>query len=485
MPLIVRHLGDRLYGFWSLAGALIGYYDLLDFGLSIAVSQYLSIEIGRRNEAECRGVFNAALRIQTLFGAVALLATVGIAIATPWLCHDPADAHQFWRVVLLLGINAAIGFPTRVYVGVLGAELRFDIQASLAMLGLLLRSGLVFLAIEAGGGLLALASVTLIATLPVTVLQVCMARRTSPWARITGVLFDTKRAKNLFSYSVYNFLSYLADILRFQVDSVIISGMIGLAAVTHYRVASVFAQYYLQILIVSVGMLHPVFSRLYGAGNKSELERTFFFGTKVSFCISTFICIALIGWGKSLIARWMGARYEDAYLPLVVLSIAVFLDVCQKPSIDLLYATFKHRTYTYMNWAEGVLNLGFSLLLVRRFGIVGVAAGTLIGAFLIRAIVQPWWVCKVHGLDYAHYMRFLAKNLFCCGFVMGLAIAAVSRELRPEYPLLIASGLCATVIYAFGCLWLVFNKSERRQLLATLSTRIADRPEAATSAATL
>ena len=47
IPFIVHHLGDRLYGFWSLVGTFVGYYGLLDLGLSSAVSQFVCVAIGR------------------------------------------------------------------------------------------------------------------------------------------------------------------------------------------------------------------------------------------------------------------------------------------------------------------------------------------------------------------------------------------------------------------------------------------------------
>jgi O-antigen/teichoic acid export membrane protein len=466
MPFIVRHLGDRLYGFWSLAAAFIGYYSLLDLGLSSAVSQYLGIAIGRNDSSECRGVYNTALRINCFLALIAFLATGAIVVATPWFTHDPADVRLFREVIALLGTNMALGFPLRVYNGILDAQYRFDISSWLNLLGLALRTGLVVWAILSGGGLLALAWMTLLASLPVMVLQIWFGRREAHWARIDPGFIDWPRMKGLFAYGLHTFLAYLADIVRFQVDPLVISGLIGLAAVTHYRVAGVFVQYFLQILILSVGILQPVFSRLHGAGNREALDKVFFFGTKLSCSISVFVCLALVAWGKPFISRWMGTRYEDAYLPLVILSFAVLLDVSQKPSIDLLYATFKHRFYTYMNWVEGAINLVFSLMLARRYGIVGVATGTLIGAFIVRAIVQPWWVCRVTGLHYGAYVRFLGKNLLYSACIMGFATAIASWGLRPAYPLLIGSAVCATVTYAGGCWFLVLDKQERRQLLA-------------------
>ena len=128
LPFIVHHLGDRLYGFWSFAWAFIGYYGLLDFGFSSAVSQYVCIAIAQKNLDECRSVFNTALRIQSLLGCLALLVTGVLAGAAPWVCKNPNDVALFREVIAILGVNVAISFPLSTYAGLLEAELRFDIH---------------------------------------------------------------------------------------------------------------------------------------------------------------------------------------------------------------------------------------------------------------------------------------------------------------------------------------------------------------------
>ncbi|HEY6127047.1 MAG TPA: oligosaccharide flippase family protein [Candidatus Acidoferrum sp.] len=483
MPFVVHHLGDRLYGFWTLAGTFIGYYGLLDFGLSSAVSQYLSIAIGQNDPRERKAVFNAALRIQSLLGCVALLATAVIATAAPWFSHSPEDAALFSKVIAILGVNVAFGFPARAYGGLLEAELRFDILSGLGILGLALRTGLIVWAILAGGGLLALAWMTLFASLPILGLQTWLARREAPWAQFDGSPIDRARVKGFFSYSIYTFLSVIGDVFRFQLDSVIIAGFIGLAAVTHYRVANVFMRYYIDVIVCVIGIIQPLLSRLHGAQDRASLERVFFFATRVSLSISVFIGLSLIFWGKPFIARWMGPGYRDAYWPLVILSLAVLLDVGQSPSIALLYATFKHRFYTYLNCAEGLINLGISLALVRPLGVVGVALGTLIAAFLIRVVAQPFWVCKASGLHYGDYMRFLAVTLFRCGGLIGAVIAVTAWGLRSSYFWMISSAICATAIYAAGSWLVVFSPPERRQLLAVLASRSRTNTESAVGAA--
>ena len=46
MPFLVHGLGDRMYGYWALVGAVLGYYGILDLGISPAVSFQLAKAIG-------------------------------------------------------------------------------------------------------------------------------------------------------------------------------------------------------------------------------------------------------------------------------------------------------------------------------------------------------------------------------------------------------------------------------------------------------
>lgn len=466
IPFVVHHLGDRLFGFWSLAGAFIGYYGLLDLGLSAAVSQYVCVAIGQNDAAECRKVFNTAFRIQSAMGGVVLLATVVIGAAAPLFCHDPNDASLFWKVIAVLGVNAAILFPMKVYSGVLDAQLRFDIQTALDFLGMILRTVLTVVVIRAGWGLLGLAWITLLASLPVLGLQMWFARREASWARLERASLDRSKVRSLFSYSMYTSISSIADTLRFSLDSVVVTAFVGLAAVTHYKVAGVFSRYYIGIVLALMGTIQPVLSRLHGQGDRQKLQNVFSFATKISICVSVLICFGLIAWGKPFITRWMGAAYNDAYVPLILLSLAVFLDVCQSPSVVLLNSTFNHRAYAYMNLTEGLINLIASLLLARPLGIVGVALGTLIGAFFIRVIVQPWQTCKASGIPFAAYLKLLGGTLIRSGILIGASIVVTFWGLKPNYAYIASSALVATALYLAGSIWVLFSEAERKQLLA-------------------
>src|SRR6266853_2852940 len=99
MPFIVHSLGDRMYGIWALVATLVGYYGLLDLGLSSAVSRYLAAALGAGNQEQCNRVFNTSLRIFAALGVVVLVVGCISAAVSPRLCKSPEEAAILWRLI--------------------------------------------------------------------------------------------------------------------------------------------------------------------------------------------------------------------------------------------------------------------------------------------------------------------------------------------------------------------------------------------------
>jgi O-antigen/teichoic acid export membrane protein len=143
LPFIIRMLGDRMYGVWTLVATFIGYYGVLYLGLNTAVTRYLSRSLATQDHEESNRVFNSALRIYLGLAVVVLLVAVTTAFLSPFFAKSRQDARLFFAVILILGVSLALQFPTRVFTGALEAHLRFDQTAGFDLLTLALRSGLI------------------------------------------------------------------------------------------------------------------------------------------------------------------------------------------------------------------------------------------------------------------------------------------------------------------------------------------------------
>src|SRR5690349_21349597 len=95
MPFIVHTLRDRMYGLWALVATLLGYYGLLDFGLTPAVCQHIAVALGRGDREACNGVVAASLRFFLGVGALVLLLSGLVAACAPLFAQRAGDAALF------------------------------------------------------------------------------------------------------------------------------------------------------------------------------------------------------------------------------------------------------------------------------------------------------------------------------------------------------------------------------------------------------
>ncbi|HOW36383.1 MAG TPA: oligosaccharide flippase family protein [Candidatus Omnitrophota bacterium] len=467
MPFILHALGDRMYGLWILVGVFMGYMGYLDFGVSQAVSRYIAGAIGKDDPDELNEIANTAFIIYLTVGMVTLLVTVIIIAVSGLFVRSASDLHTIRILIFLTGVSLAVGFPARAFGGVLGAHLRYTISGSLNLTELLLRNLLIVIFFSLGYRIIALGIIVFSVTMFVDFLHVFFAFRVEKRLRIDRRYFKINRVRQLFSYSFYVFISKLAEILLFRVDSFVITIFVGLTAVTHYSIAATLIAYYSQFIFNSIGLIGPVFSQDEGRGDIQEIRRKFFLTTKISMYIAVFIGVMILFYGKPFIIRWMGINYVDAYSVLVVLVPASLFALMQLPSGSLLLAISKHKFMAVASVLEGIFNLLLSIIFVQKYGIVGVAMGTAIPMLVTRLLIQPVYVCKVLKISKKYYY---INILMRCIAVAVLGLVPVFLLFRnfvtPEYFKIFISGAFHFVFYA-GIVYLFgFKLNERDYLMS-------------------
>jgi O-antigen/teichoic acid export membrane protein len=350
--------------------------------------------------------------------------------------------------------------------------LRFDQTASIEILNLGLRNGLIVLVLSMGFNVVGLAWAALIASIPINFLYIYYAKRNLPFLRFERKKWEWQTVRALFSYSLFSFVAHLADIIRFQVDNLIVASFVGLTAVTHYRIAGALTEYYIGLMIAVFGVFSSVFSQQEGGNDLTAMRKTFFFASKVSVCVSSFVGFGLLAWGKSFIVRWMGAQYLDSYPCLVVLVLGCTIALWQMPSISLLYGISKHKYLALFTSVEALANLFLSLLLVRRYGMFGVAFGTFLPMTLVKLFVQPFYVCHVLSISYSDYLRPMGRTLAIALGSLAVPALLSARFAAPDYKTLTALGVISTISYALPLFFFEFTPAETLMLKRAILPRL-------------
>jgi O-antigen/teichoic acid export membrane protein len=122
-----------------------------------------------------------------------------------------------------------------------------------------------------------------------------------------------------------------------------------------------------------------------------------------------------------------------------------------------------------MSIAEGVLNLILSLVLVERFGTVGVALGTLLAAILTSAWYTPFYCCKVMSIKFNKYfVEVILKNAIVAAFF--IIILALQKRFFYSNGIVELMILFIIDFLIFGSLTygLALNKLEKTKLREAL-----------------
>ncbi|MGA3197751.1 MAG: hypothetical protein ABSD39_22365, partial [Terriglobales bacterium] len=259
MPFIVHRLGDRLYGYWSLVGAVLGYYGLLDLGIVSAVQFQVAKALGEGNPESANRSISTSVYAFSVAGILVFLATVIIAFISRRLVGPSPDLPAFRTVLLLVGIGSAFGFPGRALVGAISAHLRWDLIAGIGILTLVFRSVLIIAALSKGGGLVSLGCIAVSTDFLSFTLFYFALRKVQGDLRIARALASIATLKELFQYGRHSFVIQMGDQLRFFVDGWVVGVFVTVSAVTHYAIASRLSLSFMSLMIAVFGILSPWF----------------------------------------------------------------------------------------------------------------------------------------------------------------------------------------------------------------------------------
>ena len=405
-PYVVHHLGNVAYGVWVLVISLSSYMNLLDVGMRGAVTRFVSKGFTQGNHEEANQAISGALWIRYWISGVILLGSVVLASVFNRTFPVPDDLHRVAQAAILFtGVTVALNLSCGVFGGVLAALHRFDLLSIVNVLTSVMRAAGYVLLLRAGYGILALALWDVINALTTNALQVVFAFRTYPQMKVFFGRPSRETIRKLWGYSLYSFLINVAIQLVYYTDNLVVGAFTTAAAVTLYAVGGFLINYARQIVASMTTTFGPLASTYEASGQGDKLRRLLIQGTRAALIISLPIELALFFRGHTFIGLWMGHEYAGpSGTVLQILLISMIVGSANTTSGGIVYGIEKHKVIAFWAIAEGAINLGLSIFLVRRIGIYGVAWGTTIPSLLIELLLWPPYISRVVGIPMWKYL---------------------------------------------------------------------------------
>lgn len=450
MPFTVHHLGKSQYGLWMLVASVTYYFGLLDLGYGNGIVRHI-VEADARDDV--RAMNRVVSTFVCVYGVIGVIAcgACGLLVvyALPRFPNlSPEDVRTAQIVLAILGARLSLGYPMTVFGAVVNARQGFVLNNTVAIVLVILNLVTTYVVLTAGGGLIALVSATTAVNASGYLGYAWTAWHVFPELEIRPRHFSREDWRDVTAFSTYLFIVALGSQISFNVDNVVVGAYLGTAAVAVYAVAARLSEYQRRVCDQFSGMLFPVVVGFGARGDRAALRTTLLDGTRVSILLVAGVTVCLVGFGHPLILHWMGSGFEGSVASFYVLAFVGVIMVSHAAQSNVLLATGGHRLVALVWIVEGAANLLLSLILVRRFGAMGVALGTAIPMAVGHLGVITPVACRRAGISLREFARLtIVPSL--AGSVPAAACCLAMRIWMPPSTTLqvIAEGAAVGIVY--------------------------------------
>lgn len=473
-PIVLSFVGSDHYGVWLVLGAMLGYFGLMDLGMGGAVAQLVAKE--SHNPAGEGRVVSSAFSISCILACLALLLGLPLAWNFERIVELPPGGVQNLREVVVLAVAAfAVSLPLKSLKAALRGRQQIAAVAKLE-LGLFVATNvLMLLLLVFGLGLVGLALAALIARSLAFPIHVRLVKAEIPSLSWSASAFDKAAMIAVLKPSLMWFVGAASAVVIYSTDNLIVGASIGAGAVTVYALSYRLAET-LRELVFTIGRTAmPGLGQIIASGDIGAVRNVFLRLLPLVLNLALASVAALLLFNQAFVGLWVGSALYGGDALTALFAAAVMLATVFQVSSVVLSSGLNLRVILWSRVTEAALNLGISLALVQHWGLLGVAAGTVIAASLTSAWTVPVEAFRYLGLRGRGLGRLLLARCGVPLLVYGGLVAWLYQ--RPQSFGMDLSALALFLFAAAALTWrYALDGDMRRQLwrrLAAMRSRAA------------
>jgi len=462
LPFNVARLGQSDYGLWVLASSITMYFSILDLGYGVAQVKFAAEYRARRDHHGLNQIASTLFVLFSAIGCVVLGVAAIIAFNLEGLFSvTPEQATTGRYVLLIISCYVAVGFPFSVFGGVVNGFQRHYLNGGVSITTTIAVALVNIAVLVAGCGLVQLVAATTTVRLLSFIWYRRNAYRAFPGLQIRPSLFRLSRLRQVTGFSIFLLLIDLANKMNYSTDTVVIGAFLGTIAVSVWAVAQRLVETTQTLTTQVNAALFPVVVDTATLGDAEKLRRVLIQGTRISLAMVVPIATGLVMLAGPLVAAWVGAKFEASIPVIYVLAAVVTVRVGCSMATTLLKGAHKHRLLAWSNIGAAVFNIALSIALVHRFGLIGVAVGTLVPLGFVSAFVLFPAACRRADLPLWRALSTGVWPSLWPMIPMGAFLALTREFVTPGLIYVGAQAVAGGGIYLLVFFWLAIRRDER------------------------
>lgn len=476
-PWILHQIGSSNYGLYTLASSLIAMF-LLDFGMSAAVSRFISNFRAQNNFSGVNAFIGLAIQFYAVVCFILSIIMIFIYCNIGKIYSSlTIDEMQVFRIVFIItAFFVIICFPVNLANGVLNA---FEQYIWLKGADVVNKIGVVIVtmvALLSGGGIYTLVFINGICNLLSFIFKCIIIKYKTPVCPSFRTKEEVSFAQIL-SFSTWTTVSTISQQMIFNMIPSILAIVVDTMAVTLYGFANVIEGYVYTITEAINGLFMPSVSRL--IINDDDAKNVLPLMIKVGRINQSIVSLLLIGLtvlGREFVRLWVGEEFSALFYCIMFLSLPYLISASQQIANTSVVVMNKIKFSAIINLITGLINLGASYFVAQRYGVIGVCLVTCI-VFLLRTICLNVIYKYVLKIDIVIFFKECHLKMLP-GLILSFAISYVAVKFIPlnEDGMIgwIYLGIKSVIISCIYCviMWmLVWNPFEKNLISSLIHFR--------------
>lgn len=405
----ITYFGSSINGLVASINQFLNYISLLEGGVGAVVMANLYKPLYENDEVKIAEIIYSSKKFFKKIILIYFIYTIFISFIFPVITDSPLDYKNTILLVWILSISlCAQYFYAISYKILLQADHKLYICCIVQIISYILNVIFIFISCYINIDIILLKLFSSIAFLLQPILYTLFVKKYYNFSYKINTFYKLKGRWDGFFQNLSYFINNNTDI-------VLITMMIGLNEVSVYAVYMLVVNGMKSMIISISSGFQSILGRKIAADNKEDLYSFF---KKYSLII---LYISLIGFSlvvlfiRQFVCVYVGdADYSYNRVLFPILIAFSQLIICIREPLNLIInSANKFKETNFGAFLESFMNIFISILLVKKFGLIGVAIGTLV-ASIIRLVYFLFYLNKhIIFIKYRDLIKPLILIVIC------------------------------------------------------------------------
>ncbi len=418
----VRILGNRYLGIGGMLGNVFSVLSLFELGFGEAASQALYKPIAAGDVPKIRAIIAYFSKTYKYIALITLALSCAFMPFLPVVFPDIVNIQNYKAVYLLFVFHQMQNFLFAPKRALVICDQRMYAVMTEKSLSAVVMTACQIAALNATGNYLSYIFIRILFHTADGFIIEKYANTKYPYIREVNAEVPEKIKKSIKEKTASLAVHRIGAVINSSTDSILISARMGLENMGVFSNYSLIINTLGSFVALAVGSASASVGNLgaveNGERNEKVLQRLCFLNfLLLTNCASLLLCLI-----NPVITLWIGNNMVFGMKETAVIIACFFISNIRDPVQIFIsnLGVFSSTKYVYL--ARGILNLVFSLVFIKYFGVVGVFAGTLASSLITVVPLEPIMLFK-YGI-YRKSGAFLVK--YFSYIISGFAICALS-----------------------------------------------------------